>query len=81
MNVIMDRDRESAFAKNLLATFRAAFGGVWVKDVKPGDSDLTNFLVTSWPVEGSTPWTGAGSVYHDDRSTADHDHVLMVWSD
>ena len=81
MNVIMDRDMESAFAQNLLATFRAAFGGVWVKDVKPGDSDLTNFLVTSWPVEGSAPWTGIGAIYHDDKSTADRDHVRMVWSD
>jgi spermidine synthase len=81
MNVIMDRDMDSAFAKNLLDTFRAAFGGVWVKDVKPGDSDLTNFLVTSWPVEGSKPWNGSGAVYHDDKSTADRDHVRMVWSD
>jgi predicted membrane-bound spermidine synthase len=81
MNVIMDRDMESDFAKNLLATFRSAFGGVWVKDVKPGDSDLTNFLVTSWPAEGSTPWTGKGIVYRDDKSTADRDHVRMVWSD
>jgi hypothetical protein len=42
---------------------------------------LTNFLVTSWPAEGSTPWTGKGIVYHDDKSTADRDHVRMVWSD
>jgi spermidine synthase len=81
MNVIMDRDLESAFASSLLATFQRAFGGAWVKDVKPGDSDLTNFLVTSWPVEGSAAWTGAGTLYKDDKSTADRDHVRMVWSD
>jgi spermidine synthase len=81
MNVIMDRDMESAFAKNLLTTFRSAFGGVWVKDVKPGDSNITNFLVTCWPVEGSTPWSGGGAMYRDDKSTADRDHLRMVWSD
>lgn len=79
MNAIMDRDLESAFTLNLLSSFRDAFGGVWLTDVAPGDSYLTNFLVTSWPVEGSTPWTGRGEVYHDDRNSADQDHVQMVW--
>src|SRR5258708_35139978 len=53
INVVMDRDMDSDFAKNLLASFREAFGGVWVKDVRPGDEYLTNVLVTSWAVSGS----------------------------
>jgi hypothetical protein len=32
-------------------------------------------------VEGSAAWTGAGTLYKDDKSTADRDHVRMVWSD
>jgi len=79
VNMIMDRGLESAFAKNLLASFREGCGGVWVKDVRPGDSDLTNFLVTSWPAVGSAPWNGTGQVYRDDKSTADQDHVKLVW--
>jgi spermidine synthase len=81
MNVIMDRDMESDFALNLLTSFREAFGSVWVKDVKPGEADLTNVLVTSWAVDGSAIWAGAGTAYHDDKSSADRDHVRMVWSD
>ncbi len=81
MNVIMDRDMESDFAVNLLSSFREAFGSVWVKDVKPGEGDLTNVLVTSWAADGSDPWTGTGTAYHDDKSSADRDHVRMVWFD
>ena len=80
INVILDRTMESAFARNLLATFREAFGAVWVKDAKPGDSDLTNILVTSWPAAGSTPWNGTGAVYRDQKNTADRDHVALIWS-
>jgi len=79
VNVIMDRAMESAFARNLLATFRDAFGAVWVKDAKPGDSELTNVLITSWPVAGSTPWNGTGAVYRDQKNTADRDHVALIW--
>jgi hypothetical protein len=79
VNVVMDREMDSAFAKNLLATFREAFGAAWVKDVKPGDSDLTNVLVTSWPAGGSVPWNGSGNVYRDDRNTADRDHVDLIY--
>jgi hypothetical protein len=63
----------------LLASFREAFGAVWLKDVRPGDSDTTNFLVTSWRASGSIPWNGTGEVYRDDKSTADRDHVELIW--
>jgi hypothetical protein len=77
----MDRTMDSAFAKNVLASFREAFGGIWVMDVRlKKDSDLTNILVTSWPAEGSVPWNGTGHVYRDDKNTADRDHVDLVWS-
>ena len=79
-NVILDRDAESGFAKNVLATFRSAFSRAWIKDVRPGDSDITNYLITDWPIPGSHEWTGAGTVYLDDRSTADRDHTRMIWS-
>jgi spermidine synthase len=81
-NVQMDPAMDSAFAKNVLATFREAFGAVWVKDVrsKREDSDLINILVTSWPASGSIAWNGSGNVYRDDRNNADRDHVDLVWS-
>ena len=79
VNVIMDRPMSSTFARNLLATFREAFGAAWVRDAKPGDSDLTNVLITSWPAAESTPWNGSGAVYRDQKNTADRDHVAMVW--
>jgi hypothetical protein len=81
-NVQMDPAMDSAFAKNVLASFRKAFGAVWVKDVrsKREDSDLINFLVTSWPASGSVAWNGSGNAYRDDRNTADRDHVDLVWS-
>jgi predicted membrane-bound spermidine synthase len=82
VNVQTDAAIDSAFAKNVLASFREAFGAVWVKDVrsKREDSDLVNILVTSWPASGSVAWNGIGDVYRDDRNTADRDHVYLVWS-
>jgi MFS family permease len=80
-NVILDRAAESDFAKNVLATFRQTFGRVWTKDVDPGDSDLTNYLITDWPIAGSAEWTGAGRIYLDDRNSADRDHTRMIWSE
>ena len=80
-NVILDRAAESDFARNVLATFRQAFGRAWIKDVAPGNSDLTNYLITDWPIVGSAEWTGTGSVYLDDRNTADRDHTRMIWSE
>ena len=78
-NIVMDRAMQSAFARNTLAGFREAFGEAWVRDVRPGDDDLTNILVTSWPVKGSARWNGSGELYRDDRNSADRDHVEMVW--
>jgi spermidine synthase len=78
-NVVMDSEMESAFARNLLASFREAFGRVWVKKVKSGDDDLTNILVTDFPVEGAFAWNESGDAYRDDRNSADRDHVKMVW--
>jgi hypothetical protein len=81
VNIIVDRTLQSAFARNVLASFRDAYGAVWVQDVKPGDEeDQTNVMVTSWPAEGSTAWNGQGRVYHDDRNSADRDHVNLVWN-
>ena len=80
-NVILDRAAESDFAKNVLATFRQVFGQVWIKDVNPGDSDLTNYMITDWPIAGSAEWTGAGRIYLDDRNSADRDHTRMIWSE
>ena len=80
VNVVMDRTMNSAFARNLLTSFREAFGAAWTKDVKPGGDDLTNILVTSWPTSGSRAWNGSGQVYRDDKITADQDHVELVWS-
>jgi hypothetical protein len=80
LNAVMDRHMESAFARNVLATFREAFGAAWVSDVNPGDDRLTNIMVTSWPAAGTLRWNGRGTVYRDDRNAADRDHVAMVWS-
>jgi hypothetical protein len=79
VNLILDRAAESEFASNVLASFRNVFGRVWLKDVKPGDAEMTNFLVTSWAIPGSTEWSGTGRIYTDDRNTADRDHVEMIW--
>ena len=70
---------DSAFAKNLLASFREAFGAVWVRDVKTAEADLTNVLVTSWPADGAVQWNGMGQPYRDDKSSADKDHVELMW--
>jgi spermidine synthase len=78
-NVIMDQEVESAFARNVLASFREAFGRVWIKHVRLADEDLTNIMVTNGPVAGSLEWTGAGRLYTDNRNTADRDHVELVW--
>jgi len=78
-NVIMDQDIESAFAHNVLASFRQAFGRVWIKHVRPEDEDLTNIMVTNSEYPGSIEWTGAGHLYTDNRNTADRDHVELVW--
>ena len=59
VNAVVDRELQSAFARNLLASFRDAFGGVWLIDAKPHeDSFLTNMLVLSWPAPGSQRWDG-----------------------
>ena len=80
-NMILDTELESEFARNVLASFREAFGGVWVKDVDQRGSDLTNYLVTNWGVEGSSAWDGEGRIYRDNRNSADRDHVAMIWSE
>lgn len=78
-NVIMERDMESDFARNTLATFKEAFGEAWVQDVAPGDSYLTNVMVSNWPARGSERWEGKGVVYRDEKNSADSDHVRMMW--
>jgi spermidine synthase len=80
VNAGLDRDLASAFARNLLATFRDAFGDVWLIDAKPEEmNQVTNMLVLSWPALGSKHWTGTGTVYRDDRNTADRDRVALMW--
>lgn len=80
MNIILDRDLESDFTRNVLASVREAWGAVWVQDAKPGDSFMTNILVTSWAAPDATEWKGAGVPYRDDRNSADRDHVSLVWN-
>ena len=80
VNAVLDRDLDSEFARNILASFRNSYGAVWLIDAKPGDdSFLTNYLVLSWPAPGSTPWNGTGKAYHDDRNNADRDRVALMW--
>jgi len=81
VNFILDRATESEFACNVLASFRTVFGRVWLKDVKPGDEEITNFLVTDWEIPGSAEWTGTGRIYTDDRNSADRDHIRMIWGE
>ena len=82
VNAGLDRELDSAFSHNLLATFRDAFGDVWLIDAKPHDPDqITNMLVLSWPAQGARHWIGSGSVYRDDRNTADRDRVALMWGD
>jgi spermidine synthase len=78
-NVIMDRALKSRFARNLLASFRQAFGRVWVIDAKPGDDEISNMVVTNWAAPESVEWDGAGQTYRDDSSTADRDRVRLMW--
>ena len=78
-NIQMDRALDSDYAKNVLASFQRALGRTWTKAVNPGDSYTSNVLVTNWEIAGSAEWKGAGQVYTDDRSTADRDHVALVW--
>ncbi len=82
VNAVMDRALQSAFARNLLASFREAFGAAWLIDARPNDDAfLTNVLVLSWPAPGSEKWDGAGRVYRDDRNNADRDRVALMWGD
>jgi hypothetical protein len=80
MNVVMDPAMSSRFARSLLETFREAFGAVWVKRPVDDESDLTNVMVLNWPGAGSLPWTGSGTVYRDDKSTANLDWVTLIRS-
>ena len=70
-----------SFARNVLASFRQACGRVWIKDVRPSEEDLTNFMVTNKSFAGSVEWKGKGEVYTDNRNTADRDHVALVWEE
>lgn len=82
VNAVVDRELQSAFARNLLASFRDAFGEVWLIDAKPQeDSFLTNMLVLSWPARASQRWDGAGKPYRDDRNNADRDRVALMWTE
>jgi len=82
VNAVVDRSLDSAFARNLLASFRAAYGGAWLIDAKPNeDSFLTNMLVASWPAPGSQRWDANGAPYRDDRNNADRDRVTLMWGD
>jgi len=82
VNAGLDRELKSSFARNLLATFRDAFGDAWYIDAKPGDpEDYTNILIVSWPAEGAKHWIGSGAVYRDDRNSADRDRVELMWGD
>jgi predicted membrane-bound spermidine synthase len=78
-NLITDRDLDSDFSRNFLATFRQAFGAVWITDVVPGDSYFASFLVSSWPIEGATRWNEAGTPYRDDNNRAGWEFVAMKW--
>lgn len=78
-NAILDRTLESEFARNLLVTFRHVFGQVWVRAVKPGESETANIMLTSWPAPESVEWNGPGHAYRDDSNTADRDHVRLIW--
>ena len=80
-NVILDSGIKTEFARNVLATFRQVFGRIWTKDVDGGDSDPTNVMVTDWPIAGAAEWNGTGTVYQDDRNSADRDHTRMIWSE
>ena len=78
-NLITDRDLDSGFSSNFLATFREAFGDVWIVDVAPGDSYMANFLISSWPIAGAERWNERGTPYRDDRNRAPWEFVAMKW--
>ncbi len=80
INIIIDSDFESTFSRNALATVREAFGAIWTTNVKNVESEVTNISVTNWPIPGSTPWNGNGTIYKDNQNSADHDHVAMIWN-
>jgi predicted membrane-bound spermidine synthase len=78
-NLITDSDLDTDFSHNFLATFREAFGQVWVLNVAPSDSYFANLLVSSWPIQGAVQWNGKGTPYRDDRNAAAREHVAMKW--
>lgn len=78
-NLITDRDLDSEFSHNFLATFRQAFGAVWIVDVAPGDSYFANLLISNWPVSGATLWNEQGTAYRDDKNHAAWEFVRMKW--
>jgi hypothetical protein len=78
-NLITDRDLETAFSRNFLASFRKAFGAVWIVDVAPGGSYFANYLVSSWPIAGAKAWNESGTPYRDDKSRAAWEFVEMKW--
>jgi len=79
VNMIMDPTLESPFARSVLASMREAFGPLWVTNVKNSDANTTNMMVTTWAHAGSVAWNGTGALYHDDKNTADRDHVNLLW--
>jgi hypothetical protein len=79
VNIVVDRKLESAFARNLLASFRAAFGEVWVAEADDDRTALGNVIVTSWAAKGSRAWTGNGIPYRDDRCSASLDHTEILY--
>ena len=82
VNAVVDRELRSAFARNLLASFRDAFGGAWLIDSRPNEETvLTNMLVLSWPAAKAQRWNGSGKVYRDDRNNADRDRVALMWGE
>lgn len=81
-NMILDRDLESEFACHVLAGFREAFGGVWITDVRPGDSYRANLLVTSFPMDGAEPGppcAATSTPYRDDQHSASRDFIALKW--
>jgi len=79
LNAVLDPELKSALAHNLLATFREAFGAVWVRQAYQEKTDLINILVTNWPIQEGERWDGQGRIYHDDRETVDRDRVALLW--
>ena len=78
-NLITDSELSTDFSRNFLATFQQAFGAVWFVDVAPDDSYFSNFLISSFPIEGSTLWNKSGTPYRDDKNHAAWEFVQMKW--